>query len=148
MAEYRLTTQALMLSPLPLLLLPLALTGMALSLASGGLVQPDWSLALLLAALLARRSAWPWLLPALLLHDIALYWTPWGVFPIAAMLPLLIIRLDAQLGPALPQRLLMLIVVSLPMLVHGAGLMQWMLTLMLCIPLWYVLAQAYERKYV
>ncbi|OIO69404.1 MAG: hypothetical protein COW19_05925 [Zetaproteobacteria bacterium CG12_big_fil_rev_8_21_14_0_65_55_1124] len=133
-------------SPLPLLLLALAITGLALSLASGGMLQPDWSLAILLGALLARRGTWPWVLPALLLHDLALYWTPWGVFPLACLLPILLQRMDAQLGPGLPQRMGMLLLVSMPMLFYGAGLMQWSLTLLLCIPVWHSLAYMYDRQ--
>jgi hypothetical protein len=129
------------------LLLALAVIGLALSLATGGILQPDWSLALLLAALLARRGSWMWALPALLLHDLALYWTPWGVFPLACLLPAILMRLDEEIGPGLPQRLVMLFFVSLPMLVHGAGLMQWTLTLMLCIPIWHLLAHIYDRQF-
>jgi len=136
-----------MLSPLPLLLLMLAVTGLALSLATGGLPQPDWSLAILLGALLARRSAWPWVLPALLLHDLVLYWSPWGVFPAACLLPKLVQRLDTDIGPGLPQRLALLFMVSLPMLAHGAGIMQWTLTLLLCIPIWHTLAHIYDRQF-
>lgn len=133
-------------SPIPLLLLPLAITGLALSLATGGLLQPDWSLAVLLGALLARRGLWPWILPALLVHDLTIYWTPWGVFPLACMLPWVLQWLDAHLGPGLPQRMAMLFVVSLPMLAHGAGLMQWFLTLLLCMPVWHVLVHIYDRQ--
>ena len=136
-----------MYSPLPFLLLPLSVTGLALSLATGGILQPDWSLALLLASLLARRGTWMWVLPALLLHDLALYWTPWGVFPLACLLPGILMRLDEEIGPGLPQRLVMLFIVSLPMLVHGAGFMQWVLTLMLCIPIWHLLARIYDRQF-
>jgi len=136
-----------MLSPLPLLLLALAVTGLALSLATGGILQPDWSLALLLGTLLARRGTWTWILPAVLLHDLVLYWTPWGVFPLACLLPVILVRLDEETGPGLPQRLAMLFFVSLPMLVHGAGFMQWILTLMLCIPIWHLLARIYDRQF-
>ncbi|MDX8392231.1 MAG: hypothetical protein R8K53_06665 [Mariprofundaceae bacterium] len=136
-----------MLSPLPLLLLLSALTGMALSLASGGIMQPDWSLAILLAALLAKRTAWPWVLPAILLHDLTLYWSPWGVFPIACVIPLLLLRLDAQIGPGLPQRIGMLMLASLPMLAHGAGTIQWLLTMLLCIPIWHAVAHFHDRQF-
>jgi len=136
-----------MLSPLPLVLLILAATGLALSLATGGILQPDWSLAVLLGALLARHSIWPWILPALLVHDLALYWTPWGVFPLACLLPVIVQRMDAQIGPGLPQRMAMLLIVSLPMLGYGAGLMQWILTLLLCMPIWHVLARVYDSRF-
>jgi len=136
-----------MYSPLPLVLLVLATVGVALSLASGGLLQPDWSLAILLAALLARHSLWPWVLPSLLVHDLALYWTPWGVFPLACLIPSIVRNLDEQIGPGLPQRMAMLLIVSLPMLHYGAGTMQWLLTLLLCMPLWHALARMYDRQY-
>ncbi len=135
-----------MLSPLPLLLLALAVIGMGLSLATGGILQPDWSLAILLGALLARRGTWLWVLPALLIHDLALYWTPWGVFPLACLLPALLQWFDAQLGPGLPQRMGMLILVSMPMLVYDAGLIQWLLTLLLCIPVWHLLVHMYDSQ--
>ncbi|HCS12755.1 MAG: hypothetical protein COS82_08325 [Zetaproteobacteria bacterium CG06_land_8_20_14_3_00_59_53] len=136
-----------MFSPLPPVLLMLAAVGLALSLATGGLLQPDWALAVLLAALLARHSLWPWILPALLVHDLALYWTPWGVFPLACLLPAIVLSLDDQIGPGLPQRMGMLLIVSLPMLQYGSGVMQWVLTLLLCAPLWHVLARIYDRQY-
>lgn len=135
-------------SPLPLVLLILAVIGMAMSLASGGLVQPDWSLAVLLAGLLARHGLWPWLLPAVLVHDLAMYWSPWGAFPIACLLPLFVKSLDAQIGPGLPQRLSSMLLVSLPMLNFGSGIEQWLLTLLLCIPLWHIVARMYDRRFV
>ena len=135
-----------MLSPLPLILAALALTGMGLSLASGGLLQPDWSLAILLAWLLAHRKAWPWALPLLLLHDLTLYWSPWGAFPLACLLPLLLMTIDAQIGPGLPQRVAMLLLVSSSALFVHAGVIQWLLTLMLCIAVWHLLARVYERQ--
>jgi len=136
-----------MYSPIPLLLLLFAAIGLALSLATGGLLQPDWSLALLLAALLARHSLWPWVLPALLVHDLTLYWTPWGVFPLACLLPPIVLSLDDQIGPGLPQRMAMLWVVTLPMLHYGAGISQWLLTLLLCMPIWHAMARMYDRQY-
>lgn len=136
-----------MLSPLPLVLLVLAAIGLALSLASGGVLQPDWALAVLLAALLARHGLWPWVLPALLVHDLTLYWTPWGVFPLACLLPFIVLSLDEQIGPGLPQRLAMLLIVSLPMLQYGSGVMQWLLTLLLCVPIWHVIARMYDRQH-
>jgi len=135
-----------MLSPLPLLLLALAVTGLGLSLATGGLLQPDWTLAILLGALLARRSTWMWVLPGLLMHDLALYWTPWGVFPLACLFPVLVQTLDEQLGPGLPQRMGLLIMMSIPMLVYDAGLIQWLLTLLLCIPIWHLLVHMYDSQ--
>lgn len=136
----------MMLSPLPLIMSALALTGMGLSLASGGMLQPDWALAILLAWLLAHRKAWPWALPLLLLHDLTLYWSPWGEFPLACLLPLLLMAIDDQIGPGLPQRIMMLLLVSAPALIWHAGIMQWLLTLMVCIVVWHMLARVYEHQ--
>jgi len=136
-----------MFSPQPVFFLMAAFFGMLLSLVSGGILQPDWSLAILLGALLARRSSWPWVLPAMLLHDLMLYWSPWGAFLPACLLPLLLSRLDAQVGPGLPQRIAMLVLVSSPMLVHGSGLMQWFLTVFCCIPIWHIAVQLHDRQF-
>jgi len=136
-----------MISPLPVLVVALSLVGLGLNLASGGTPQPDWALALLLAALLARRHAWPWVLPAMLVHDLALYWSVWGVFPMACLLPYSITRLDDKLGAGVPQRLTLMILLTLPMLWHGSGVAQWLLTLALCIPVWHLLVQVYEHQY-
>ncbi len=136
-----------MISPVPLFVAGLAFAGLGLTLASGGTSQPDWALALLLATLLARRHAWPWILPAILIHDLALYWSVWGVFPPACLLPYSLARLDVQLGAGLAQRLAWMVLLTLPMLWHGAGIGQWLLTVALCIPVWFLLVQLYERQY-
>lgn len=131
---------------LPFLLL-LAALGLLSNLAfAGALVQPDWAFALLSAAMLARLSRWPWILPGMVVHDLAFFWSPWGVAPLAACIPFLLRRIDAQLGAALPQRLLLLLIASLPLLWHGLGGAQWLLTLVLCMPLWYWLTLAYGRS--
>ncbi len=135
-----------MISPTPFLVSGLAFAGLGLNLASGGTPQPDWALALLLATLLARRHTWPWVLPAILVHDLALYWSVWGVFPIACLFPYVLTRLDSQIGAGLPQRLVFMTLLTLPMLWHGAGVTQWLLTISLCIPIWYMLVQLYERQ--
>jgi len=136
-----------MISPLPVLIIALAFSGLGLNLASGGTPQPDWTLALLLAALLSRRHVWPWALPTMLIHDLTLYWSVWGVFPLACILPFSIASLDAQLGAGLPQRLALMVLLTLPMLWQGAGMLQWLLTLMLCIPVWHLLVHLYEQQY-
>jgi len=137
-----------MFSPQPFLFLVAALAGMVLSLASGGMMQPDWSLGILLGALLARRSNWPWVLPAVFVHDLMLYWTPWGAFPAACLVPLLLARLDSQIGAGVLQRLAMLVFVTLPMLAHGSGYMQWLLTVLLCIPIWHIAVHLHDRQFV
>ncbi len=136
-----------MISPAPVFISGLAFTGLGLNLASGGTPQPDWALALLLAALLARRHTWPWVLPAILVHDLALYWSVWGVFPMACLFPYALARLDSQIGAGLLQRLALMVLLTLPMLWHGAGTTQWLLTIALCIPVWYMLVHLYEHRF-
>lgn len=127
------------------IILLLALLGLNLSLAMGGVMnQPNWALAILLAAILARRGSWPWALPGLLIHDLMLQWSIWGVFPFAACLLFVLYHVDANLGPALPQRLAVLALASLPVIWLG-GSIQWLLTLMLCLPLWHALVIIYAR---
>ncbi len=131
----------------PALLLGASFLGVSLSLLMGGIVtQPDWSLALLLAALLAHRGSWLWVLPGVMLHDVALYWTVFGVLPIAILLPILLIYTDRQLGPALPQRIILMVVCCLPILWLGADTFQWVLTLLLCVPLWYFMVIWHEQR--
>lgn len=130
----------------PLCIVISAIGGMGASLAlTGQVAQPDWALALLLATLLARRNSWPWVLPCILVHDLVLYWNPMGTFPFAALSPFLLASSDAQLGPALPQRIAIMLFVSIGMLWQGAFVTTWILTLMLCVPIWYGLAGVYER---
>ncbi len=137
-----------MSSPVPLLLIALALAGLGLNLAAGGAPQPDWALALLVAALLARRQAWPWVLPALLVHDYVLYWSPWGAFPAACLYPWAVARLDAQIGAGLPQRLALMAWLTVPMIWHGWSAASWLLTLACCIPVWHALVEALGRRRV
>ena len=109
-------------------------------------IQPDWSLSILLAAMLTHRGNWLWVLPGIMVHDVALYWTILGVSPVALLLPALLIYSDRQLGPALPQRILLMFICSLPILWLGAHFGQWLLTLLLCVPLWYMMASWHERR--
>ncbi len=132
---------------LPVATLLLSVCGMGLSMVLGGAAQPDWSLALLLAALLAKRESWRWVLPAVFVHDGALYWSVWGAFPVACLLPRTLASLDAQFGAGLSSRLLMLGAVTLPMLGHGCGLRQWLLTVLACIPVWSLMAQFHESRF-
>lgn len=128
-------------------LLVLAGLGLLFNLAfAGSLVQPDWALALLMAALLARVGSWPWVIPGVLAHDLAIFWSPLGIAPVAACAPFLLRRIDEQLGAALPQRLLLLLLMSLPMLWHGLGADQWLLTLLLSVPVWYGLVRIHGRS--
>jgi len=125
----------------------LSLGGVALNMAfAQSMAQPDWSLALLLAALLAHRGAWTWVLPAMAFHDIVFYWTLWGNFPWLAAIPLLLPHLDERLGPGLPQRLTLMVACSLPMLSLNWSITAWLLTLACCIPIWFNLANHYARS--
>jgi len=109
-------------------------------------IQPDWSLSILLAALLTHRGNWFWVLPGIMAHDVVFYWTMLGVFPVALMLPVLLIYSDQQLGPALPQRFFLMILCSLPMLWLGINFGPWLLTLLLCIFLWYLMADWHDSN--
>lgn len=131
---------------IPLCTVISAVVGIGLNLSlTGSAMQPDWALALLLATLLARRNSWPWVLPCILVHDLALYWSPMGTFPFAVLAPFLLASSDAQLGPALPQRIAVMAFVSLGLLWQGEAATAWLLTLMLCVPAWYGLTRVYER---
>ncbi|HXH72080.1 MAG TPA: hypothetical protein VNI58_04620 [Mariprofundaceae bacterium] len=128
-------------------ILLLSLGGLALNLAfSQSMAQPDWTLSLLLAALLAHRGSWVWVLPATGFHDAVFYWTIWGNLPWLVVIPLLLPHLDERLGPGLPQRLTLLILTSLPMLFLGWSTLAWLLTLGLCVPVWFNLANVYARS--
>jgi len=125
------------------LILLACLVGIMLTLAASPLlVQPDWCLALLLASLLARRMSWTWVLPAAVAHDIALYWSALVTFPLIALIPPLLAYIDSAIGPGLPQRVILLLAASMPLLWHGGGFMPWLLTVLLAIPLWYSLVHS------
>jgi len=125
-----------------------AFLGMSLNLAfSASLTQPDWSLALLLAAMLAHRKNWLWVLPCTLMHDLMLHWSVGISFIIMALIPFAMIYLDQSLGPGIPQRvLLLMIAVTLSLTEWGWGLQTVLLTLCLCVPLWYMLTGLYAKK--
>ncbi|MDX8411202.1 MAG: hypothetical protein R8K46_04920 [Mariprofundaceae bacterium] len=112
--------------------------------AMGGIVrQPDWAYALLLAALLARRRNWPWILPCVLVHDAMLYWTVLGCLPVMAVLPYFIGKIDQQLGAGVPQRLVVLGIGVTPLLWLSHDVGQWLLTALLIVPLWFMLVRGY-----
>ena len=122
----------------------LALLGLNLNLAFATLLaQPDWALALLLASLLAHRSNWTWVLPTAALHDAVLHWTVLATLPVLAAVPLAMIYLDQHLGAGLPQRMVLMVLVALLLLPLGWGLQATLLTLCLCLPLWYLLTKRY-----
>jgi len=128
-------------------MLLLALLGISLNLAFGGaLMQPDWALALLLASLLAHRHNWVWVLPAVFIHDVVLYWSLNLNFVMMSALPLAMIYLDQHLGAGLPQRLMLMLAVVLSLLWPGWGLSACLLTLCLCIPTWHMLTKQYAQQ--
>jgi hypothetical protein len=119
----------------------LSLFGIMLNLSLAGLViQPDWSAALLLAAILARRSNWVWALPAFWIHDLALHWSSLVCLPVVALIPILLKKADERLGPGLPQRLLLMFAGLFPLLWFGWSFSQWLLTMMVCTLAWYFIA--------
>jgi len=132
-----------MMPPLALLL---SMLGLILNIGLAGLLlQPDWSLALLLATLLAHRGSWPWVFPGVFAHDAALHWSLWVCLPVVLLLPYIISHVDDQLGPGLPQRAVLMLVATLPLLWWGWGVEQWLLTVLLTIPLWYLVVRSYAR---
>jgi len=125
----------------------LSLGGLALNMAfSQSMVQPDWTLSLLLAVLLAHRSSWAWVLPATGFHDLVFYWNIWGSLPWLIAIPLLLPQLDERLGPGLPQRFVLMLFCSLSLLLQDWSVLAWLLTLALCIPVWFNLANHYARS--
>lgn len=124
----------------------LALLGLNLNLAFASLLaQPDWALALLLASLLAHRSNWIWVLPAALVHDLVLHWTALATLPVLAVIPIAMIYFDRHLGAGLPQRVALMVLTVLLLLPLGWGLQAALLTICLCLPLWYLLTKQYAQ---
>lgn len=128
------------------IVLILALLGLNLNLAFATLLaQPDWALALLLASLLAHRSNWTWVLPAAFVHDAVLHWTAMAMLPVLAALPLAMIYFDTHLGAGLPQRVVLMLLVAMLLLPLGWGLQACLLTICLCLPVWYLLTKQYAQ---
>ena len=121
--------------------------GITLNLAfSSMLIQPDWAWAILLAAVLAHRRNWLWVLPAALMHEWMLYWSIGsGVF-LLALIPLAMIYFDRRLGPGLPQRMLLMVVALSALLLRGVDGQVLLLTLLLVVPCWHVMAGFYAKQ--
>jgi len=131
---------------IPPFILLLSLLGIMLNLSLAGLIiQPDWSAAFLLASLLAQRGNWPWVIPGVWVHDLALHWSSLVCLPVVALLPLLLAQSDARLGPGLPQRVVFMLAGLMPLLWSGWTWSQWLLTLMLALFSWHFIAKAYAQ---
>jgi len=131
---------------LPASLLTLSIAGLCLSLGLAGHIdQPDWSLALLIAALFAYPGNWPWLIPGFFAHDVILYWTVWGTLPLAAVTPYLLQQSDREISTVLMRRFILMAATCLPLLWLGAGFAQWLLTILLCVPLWHWLRKTHAK---
>ena len=127
---------------IPPLILLLCIVGIVSNLGFAGLiVQPDWSLALLLASVLVHRGNWVWALPGVLGHDLALQWSVWMCLPFVAAAPALMALADMQAGPGLPQRIFVLLMATMPLLYWDWGFAAWLLTVLLCLSIWYILAR-------
>lgn len=132
-----------MIAPFVLLL---SLLGIMLNLSLAGLViQPDWSAALLLAAMLAQRGNWIWVLPGFWIHDMALHWSSLVCLPVVALIPFFLSKADERLGPGLPQRVLLMFAGLFPLLWFGWSFSQWLLTMMVCTFAWYFIARPHVK---
>lgn len=127
-------------------LLSLSLLGILLNLSLAGVwVLPDWSAALLLAAILAHRGNWVWVIPAFWVHDLSLHWSATVWLPFMILFPLLLTYIDMRIGAALPQRVVLMLAASTALLLAGWGAAAWLLTLLLCICIWYALSNLYAQ---
>ncbi|ATX80950.1 hypothetical protein Ga0123462_0071 [Mariprofundus ferrinatatus] len=125
----------------------LSLLGLSLNLAfSSSLTQPDWAMALLLAGILAKRHNWIWVLPGIFIHDIVLHWSVGISFAVIALIPLAMIYFDQHLGSGLPQRVALMVIAILSLLQPGWEMAAVLLTLCLCVPIWYLLTSLYAQK--
>lgn len=129
----------------PLLLLG-GLAGIIFNLGFSGIfLQPDWSLSLLLAALLAHRGNWLWVSLATGIHDLILHWSVFISLPWVLLTPIIIAWSDAQIGPSLLQRVFALLLVISSLFFAGWGLAPCLLTLLLCLVFWHLIARLYVQ---
>jgi len=115
---------------------------------SGMMAQPDWSLAILVGALLHHRQTWFWVLPYVLFHDVVLYWSPWITFPYVLLTAGLLFYADYRLAPGQPQRWFGLLLCCTPLLFAGVAVWTWLLTLTLSVGVWSLLSSEREKVYV
>lgn len=118
--------------------------GVILNLAFASIiVQPDWSMAVLLAAVLAHRGNWPYVALGTGIHDFVLHWSLFACLPWILLTPALIAWSDAQIGANLLQRWFAMLLVISSLFFAGWGLMSCLLTLLLCLVLWHIIARFY-----
>lgn len=114
---------------------------------AGIAVQPDWSFAILLGAMLAQWRYWRWLLPMACLHDYILYWSIWPSISLWFTLFSLLLWVDTQIGPGMPQRILLLLSGNLTLLWFGWTPFAVVLTMLLTICCWYLFSPfSYRTK--
>jgi len=127
-------------------ILLLSLIGLVLNLGfSETLLQPDWSLSLLLGALLAHRGYWPWIFAGTAMHDLVLHWSPFATFPWMLLTPLVMIWSDAQAGPSLVQRFVILGFFGVILWTWGWLPEAVLLTLLLATVVWHLVAQKHAQ---
>ncbi|MDX8413480.1 MAG: hypothetical protein R8J85_05275 [Mariprofundales bacterium] len=124
---------------IPLLGSLLAIAGIIINMSiPETMIAPDISGSLLIAAIVARRRHWPWVLPLFVLHDMMLYWSPFPPTPLFVLLAMVLVtQIDLRLGAALPQRIMMIAIAHIPMALEGVPLQSIALSLLLTFALWY-----------
>ncbi|MDQ6955549.1 MAG: hypothetical protein Q9M20_08920 [Mariprofundaceae bacterium] len=112
---------------------------------SGLFLQPDWALAWLLAALLAHRGNWLWVAVVAGIHDLVLHWSPLITLPWILLAPAIIAWSDTQIGPSLLQRGFAMLLVISSLFFAGWSLAAALLTLLLCLVFWHMIARLYAQ---
>ncbi len=124
----------------------LSMLGLLLNLALADTwLQPDWALALWLGALLAHRGYWPWVFGGVALHDLVFYWSPWVCLPWMMVMPILLIWSDAQAGPSLVQRLMLMVLMMVPLWLAHWQIPALLLTMLLTLLIWYKVSQLHAQ---
>jgi hypothetical protein len=130
---------------IPIILLA-CLLGIIINLSfSGSLIQPDWALALLTAAVLTHRGSWIWVAIATCFHDLIFHWSPLVSLPWILASPFIIAWSDAQIGPNLLQRFFAMLMVISSLLWAEWGVIACLLTLLLCIAFWFIMVRFYAQ---
>ncbi|PJA32340.1 MAG: hypothetical protein CO187_04485, partial [Zetaproteobacteria bacterium CG_4_9_14_3_um_filter_53_7] len=78
--------------------------------------------------------------------DLILHWSFGSSFIVMALIPLAMIYLDQHLGPGIPQRVVIMLAAILSLAGWGWALQALMLTLCLCVPVWYLLTGLYAQE--